>query len=308
MKLERLLAITMLLINRKRITAAELADYFEVSVRTIHRDIDAINRAGIPIVAYQGVNGGFGIMDNYKIDRQVLTADDINSMIIALKGAATSLDDQKFASTIAKLKILAPEPEVKTLKPDQLILDFSPWGGNRIQQAKVDLIKKAISEEMLINFKYTNYQGEVNNRQVEPMALVLKGFTWYFYGYCRTKEDYRLFRLSRIRDVRTLAEKFERREKNLEDLSWEQQWQPKHSVKLRLRFAPRLRAVIEDYFDAENVREGVDGFLVVETELPDDEWSYHYILNYGEGVEVLEPQYIREIIREKARRIWELYR
>jgi predicted DNA-binding transcriptional regulator YafY len=308
MKLERLLAITMLLINRKRITAAELADYFEVSVRTIHRDIDAINQAGIPIISFQGVNGGFGIMENYKIDRQVLTADDINAMIIALKGAATSFDDQKFASTIAKLKILAPEPEVKTLKPDQLILDFSPWGVNRIQQAKVDLLKKAISEELLIEFKYTNYQGEVNNRQVEPMVLVLKGFTWYFYGYCRSKEDYRLFRLSRIRDVRILTEKFKRREKNLEKITWEQQWQPKHFVKLTLRFAPQLRAVTQDYFDAENVREEADGYLVVETELPDEEWSYQYILNYGDGVEVLEPQYIREIIREKARRIAELYR
>ncbi len=307
MKLDRLLAITMLLINRKRITAAELADYFEVSVRTIYRDLEAINQAGIPVIAYQGTKGGYGIMEEYKLDRQMFTAEDLNSIIIALKGVSTTFGDQKFNEAIAKLKILTPESEVKTLKPDQLILDFSPWGGCNKQQAKVDVLKEAIINCRLIAFQYTNYQGETNTRRVEPMVLILKGFTWYLYGYCCAKKDFRVFRLSRIRNLSIIDESFQCREKTFDKLSLDQEWPHEKMVKLKLRFAPHLRAVIEDYYDAENVRPEADGFLIVETELPDEEWSYNYIMNYGEGIEVLEPEHIREIIRKKAQRIAALY-
>jgi predicted DNA-binding transcriptional regulator YafY len=307
MKLDRLLAITMLLLNRKRITAAELAEYFEVSMRTIYRDIEAINQAGIPIVAYQGAGGGLGIMENYKIDRRIFSAEDINSIIIALKGASTTLDDQTFANAMAKLKILVPEVEEKSLQPDQLILDFSPWGGNKSQQAKIDLIKKAINESLLVVFNYTNFQGETVVRLVEPMVLILKSFTWYCYGYCRIRDDYRNFRLSRMKELKATEEHFQRREKCLDNLRLEHEWRPMRMIELILRFTPRLRALVEDHFDAEKVTIEPDGYLRVKTEFPDDEWSSRFILSYGDEVEVLEPEDFRELIREKARRVAEMY-
>lgn len=306
MKLERLFAITTLLMNRKRITALELAEYFEVSARTIYRDIEAIGQAGIPIVTYQGAGGGYEIMDNYKIDRQMFTADDFNSIMIALKGVATTYDDQKFASAISKLKLLTPETVNNSLTPDQLILDFSPWGGKTYQD-KLELLKKAISECWVVEFKYTNYLGEISNRTVEPLTLILKGLTWYFHGFCRTRNDYRNFRLSRIRDLKIGGVKFQPRERTAEHYKIEDEWKPEHTVKLVLRFAPRLRSVIEDYYDADNVRTDAEGFLIVEAFFPDDEWSYNQILHFGEGVEVLEPESFRAVIREKARRILEKY-
>jgi len=306
MKLDRLLAITMLLINRKRITAMELANYFEVSIRTIYRDIEAINQAGIPIVTYQGTNGGFEVTDNYKLERQLLTAGEIQSIMIALKGVKTALDDHTFTGAISKLQALVPKNA--TSQPEHLILDFRPWGGNKNQLLKINLVKSAIAESRQIAFNYTSYHGETNLRLVEPMTLILKGFAWYFYGYCRVKEDYRFFRLSRMKDLTLSDENFIRREQEPDRSFWEQKEHEASLVKLTLRFASRLQAIVEDCFDVENVTTTASGYLIVNAEFPDDEWSYHHILSYGDGVEVLEPREFRAKIAEKARLIQKLYK
>lgn len=305
MKLDRLLAITMLLVNRKRITATELSEYFEVSIRTIYRDIEAINQAGIPIVAYQGIGGGFEVVDNYKLERQLLNSEDLRSIMVALKAVNTTLDDHTVTNAISKIKVLAPEtgPE----QTEQMILDFSPWGGNKNQPIKINLIKKAIAERRLIAFHYTNYQGETISRLVEPMTLILKGFTWYFYGYCRAREDFRFFRLSRIKDLTLSSETFIRRENEPDNSLWEKEWNSEPLVKLTLKFAPRLRAMVEDFFDAENIMVTADGDIMVIAEFPDNEWTYHHILSYGDGVEVLKPEIFRETISQKARSIQKIY-
>jgi predicted DNA-binding transcriptional regulator YafY len=305
MKLDRLLAITMLLLNRKRITATELADYFEVSIRTIYRDIEAINQAGIPVVAYQGTGGGFEVVDNYKLERQWLNSEDIQSIMVALKAVNTTLADHTVTSAITKLKALAPETRPE--QTEQLILDFSPWGGNKNQPIKINLIKKAITESRLIVFSYTNYQGAVISRLVEPMTLILKGFTWYFYGYCRTREDYRFFRLSRVKNLAISSETFIRRENEPNLSLWEKEWNSGPWIRLVLKFAPRLRAVVEDFLDEEKITVAADGQIIVATEFPDIEWTYHHILSYGDGVEVLEPQSFREAIAQKVRSIQKIY-
>lgn len=305
MKLDRLLAITMLLINRKRITATELSEYFEVSIRTIYRDIEAINQAGIPIVAYQGTGGGFEVVNNYKLERQLLNNEDIQSIMVALKAVKTTLDDDTVTNAIAKLKVLASES--RTDQPEQMILDFSPWGGNKSQPIKINLIKKAITERRLIAFHYTNYQGETIPRLVEPMTLILKGFTWYCYGYCRTRDDFRFFRLSRVKNITISSDTFVRRDCEPDNSLWEKEWNSGPMVKLTLKFAPRLRAQVEDFFDEEKISFTPDGDIIVNTEFPDMEWTYHHILSYGDGVEVLEPEYIREIILEKTRSIGKIY-
>jgi predicted DNA-binding transcriptional regulator YafY len=305
MKLDRLLAITMLLVNRKRITATELSEYFEVSIRTIYRDIEAINQAGIPVVAYQGTGGGFEVVNNYKLERQLLNNEDIQSIMVALKAVNTTLDDHSVTNAISKLKVLAPENQ--NGQAEQMILDFSPWGGNKNQPIKINLIKKAITERRLIAFHYTNYQGETVSRLVEPMTLILKGFTWYFYGYCRVKEDFRFFRFSRIKNLTLSNDTFIRREMEPDSSLWEKEWNSGPRMKLTLKFAPRLRAQVEDFFDEEQITVTASGDILVDAEFPDIEWTYHHILGYGDGVEVLEPESVRAVIAQKAREIQKIY-
>ncbi len=199
MKLYRLLSIVILLLNRERVSAAEFAEYFEVSQRTIYRDIETICQAGIPIIAYQGVNGGFGIMDNYVLDKYLLTPGEISSIVTALKGVTATLEDQHLMDVIEKILALIPDKDKEKLQnQEHIILDFHPWGTSKAERNKVNQLKRAIESIQIASFSYTNAQGINLNRQVEPMVLVLRGYSWYLFGYCLLKNDYRLFKLARM--------------------------------------------------------------------------------------------------------------
>jgi predicted DNA-binding transcriptional regulator YafY len=310
MKLDRLLAIVMLLLNRGRISAKELADQFEVSVRTIYRDIDAINQAGIPIATYQGVNGGIGILENYKIDRNVLTSDEISSIITALKGASTTMDDRKLSDALEKMKGLSGRgrQEDQQESGDKVIINFNPWGSSRKEKEKFNIIRSAAEEGYLISFQYINNRGECIDRIVEPMSLYFKGTYWYLYGYCRIRGDYRIFRLSRMRNLTVEKEKFIRRDKNITDLDLESEWGDRRAVELVLKFAASARVRVQDSYDEAMVDQLEDGSMLVRVTYPEDEWVYGTVLSYGPDVEVLEPVYFREIIRDRAYKVWEKYK
>lgn len=310
MRLDRLLAIVMLLVNRKRIQAKELAEIFEVSIRTVYRDIDAINQAGIPVVTYQGVNGGLGIADNYKIDRNVLCQDDIVSILSALHGLKTTLDDQKLSYTIEKIKGLIPDFKADEYreKSSQLVIDLTPWGDNDIQRDKINLLKQAIEGCRLVSFSYTNAKGENAKRNVESMCLVLKMQTWYLYGFCRNKEDFRLFRLSRIKDLALLTIEFNKKEKSLDGIPWENEWSQREKlIEVTLRFMPDLKALVEEKFETEKIYVDDNGRVMVRFQCPETDWLYGIILSYGAGVEVLEPEHLRRILREKLALMQKIY-
>jgi predicted DNA-binding transcriptional regulator YafY len=308
-KLDRLLAIVMLIINRKRVSAEELARYFEVSVRTIYRDIDAINLASIPIVAFPGKNRGFGIMESYKVDRHVLTPDDIFSIVTALRGVGASVAGRRARDTAEKLVTLLPEEERSRLKKreETIIIDSSPWMYPGHLKKRADEILRAIEECRLVAMTYMDGNGTALKRTVEPMTLVLKGTVWYFFGYCRLRRNFRVFRVSRIKTMRVTDERFIRRPSEYHPEHWSDGWSTKPGVELELRFAPRARVRVEDYFLPAQIRRGKDGGTLVRVSYPEDEWVYGFILSFGDDVEVLAPRRIRELIREKAARICSLH-
>lgn len=310
MKIDRLLAITMLLVNRNRVSAAELADHFEVNIRTIYRDIDSLNRAGIPVISYQGANGGYGIIENYKVDKNVLTADEISSIITALKSISTTIDDRKIVDTLEKIKGLIPGSELEKLKQksEQVIIDFDPWGVNKRDKEKFSIIKVAINGSNLIEFFYTNAKGESENRLVEPSALIFMMNAWYLRGFCRIRNDFRVFKLSRIKNLDISAHTFSPRQEIPDSLPWRPESQHNRNfIELVLKFSPAARARVEDFFDTEQIEYLSDGNIVVNVIYPEDEWVYGTILSYGENVEVLAPDHLRSIIKEKARAIYEKY-
>lgn len=310
MRLDRLLSIVMLLVNRKRIQARELARTFDVSVRTIYRDIEAINLAGIPVITYQGANGGLGIAENYKVDRNVLTQDDIVSMLTALNGLKTTLDDHRLSSAIEKVKGLIPDYKSSEYseKSSQIIIDMTPWGGNEAQKQKINVLKKAIEKCSLVFFEYTCSEGKYTKREVEPMCLVLKMQTWYLYGFCRERGDYRLFRLSRIKGLELLNVTFVKRNKDLKELPWESDWFSNSQViEAVLRFDGRIKALVEERFEPESIACGNDGAVLVKMHCSEDDWLYGMILSYADAVEVLEPEHLREAIKEKLRLTQKIY-
>ncbi|MCX7749481.1 MAG: YafY family transcriptional regulator [Clostridia bacterium] len=311
MKLERLMAMIMILINRRRVSAKALAEYFEVSERTIYRDIETIDRAGIPIVSYQGMNGGFEIMENYKIDKNVLTPEDIKSIIVALKGVNSLLKDKKVSNILEKMKNLESwrnNPNDGIID-ETVIIDYTYWGGeNSSQKRKLQLLTKGIEEKNLLSFTYCNADGLRTKRVVEPMTIILKGYTWYLYGYCRIREDFRTFRLSRIKELTLLDEGFEKRKMAAVERSQEcLAQQDKTLIEIVLKFRSKGYVMVQDFFDEEQIEQLEDGSLVVRVIYPEDDWVYSMILRFGEYVEVIEPPHLRTIIKEKARKLLAVY-
>lgn len=127
MKIDRLLSIVILLLNRPLIQAKELADMFEVSVRTIYRDIDSINSAGIPVVTYQGAGGGIGLMQGYRLDRNVLSQRELADIFSALQ-SASSIGGEGHHLLMEKISSVVPPSQISAFrsKTTQMIVDFSP--------------------------------------------------------------------------------------------------------------------------------------------------------------------------------------
>ncbi|MGI5860201.1 MAG: helix-turn-helix transcriptional regulator, partial [Tepidanaerobacteraceae bacterium] len=227
MKLDRLLSILMLLLRKDRVKAKELAEKFEVSTRTILRDIDAINLAGIPVVTYQGVNGGIGIAEGYRLDRGILTSDEMISIIISLKGMARLIPESQHDVLLEKLKNVLNSSQLESIesKTKQLIIDPSPWFNVDKINEMLTVFKKAIEEKKEVRFRYIDSNCNETDRQVEPYFLILKGQNWYLYAFCLLRRDFRLFKFSRIKDFQVTEHLFEPRTISEEQTFLQQGWQ-----------------------------------------------------------------------------------
>lgn len=304
MKVERLLGITMILLSRRRVNAQTLADKYEVSLRTIYRDLETINAAGIPIVSYAGTDGGYEIMEKYRIERQIVTLEDLKSILVALKGVQASLDDREMDDLLTKIKALVAKSEQDQMEDEgeTLVFDTNLWHGGGIKDKSVlVLLRQASKHRSVVSFLYTNTEGTAEQREVEPIGLAWKGYAWYLYAYCRTRQDYRTFRVSRLSGLKVHLEQFPPRGVRMEELDarWGNQ-ETGPAVSLMLRFKPRLRVRVEEAFGVENVETEADGSLLVRTSYPDNHWMYGMLLSYGPDLWVLEPAYVAEKIRHMA--------
>jgi predicted DNA-binding transcriptional regulator YafY len=307
LKIERLLAITVMLLNRRRITARELAERFEVSVRTIYRDVETLNGAGIPVVSSQGHEGGLTMPDNYKLSRQLLTFADMLSLLTALKGVNKTLQDGDIERLIDKVTALIPEEKEPLYRShaDSFVIDISPWGPAGNHRQTVQTVHEAVNSSLLLDFAYTGTDGRPSQRRVEPHTLVYKSFTWYLLAYCRTRLDFRIFRLSRMRSLQKAEEHFVRRPVAPLDRFFEGDSRP--PVELTLKFAPSVRIKVEEHFAPPRLRYEADGSLIANLTMPEDDWIMSFLLGFGSDVEVLAPPRWREAIEKKCTAMRNIY-
>ncbi len=297
MKLDRLLSIVILLLGRESVTAAELSRRFELSVRTIYRDLDAINEAGIPVVASPGPGGGFGIDPAYTIDRRLLGFEDLRAIISALKGLNMALEDGAIGSALEKITSLAPRGRASEFLEDRVVIDLFPWGARKEERELVKRLEPAIAERRVVSFTYSSYGKAKEKRVVEPMTLVFKAYAWYLWAWCRLRGDYRLFRLSRMRSLELSLERFKRRSaaypRALEAPSGGLR-------KVVLRFDAPSSARAEEWFGSEGSQAREGGDLGVVLQVPEGNWIVQTLLGFGPGVEVLEPPELRAELAKAA--------
>jgi predicted DNA-binding transcriptional regulator YafY len=301
MKINRLLEITLILLNKGTVTARELADRFDVSTRTIFRDIDVLSTAGVPVYTNKGRGGGVSLLEEFAISKVMLTPHEKDSLLLALKTlqAARYPEIDSFLDKIGAVF-------KNTGSTDWISIEFSSWGADPDEEYKLRDIKQAVLESRLVAFDYINAQGIKSRRSLEPMYLLFRDRYWYIWGYCLAREDFRMFRISRIRNMELTNSRFVRRP--LPEIRKDQSsdYQIK-LVTLDLRFQPEALHRLYDEFADDQIVRNADGTFSVTVTYPEDEWVYGRILSFGPYVEVLGPEHIRTIVREKMQKALRYY-
>jgi predicted DNA-binding transcriptional regulator YafY len=301
MKINRLFEITTILLNKGTITAKELAARFGVSTRTIYRDIDVLSSAGVPVYMNKGNGGGIALLENYAINRAIISDQESESLLLAVK----TLQVTKYPAVDMILEKIGAIFK-NTHQNDWVEVDFSHWSSIPNEKNKFNDIKKALLQREVINFEYVNGDGKRSRRSAEPEKLLFKGNSWYLIAFCRKRQEHRIFRISRIKNVEVTTEKFI--QKVLSELEKEEmKGFSKPLVQIKLRFQAKVLNRLYDEFDDSFISKGDDGKFYVEVTLPEDEWIYSYIMSFGSGVEVLEPEHVRKNIAKRMRQALIIY-
>ena len=308
MKTERLVSIIMMLLDKERIGAQELADRFEVSPRTIYRDIETINMAGIPVRSTPGVGGGFEIMQEYKVDKNVFSAADLSAILMGLSSLSGMVRGNELVNALAKVKRFIPADRAKEieLKANQIYIDLSPWMGNRNIQPYLERVKTALQESRLLSFEYADRFGNKTVRTVEPYQIVLKGSHWYFQGYCRKREDFRLFRLSRISNLQMTRETFSPRDYQKPVLDFGDILKTMQTtIKLRVQKSAMDRLL--DYCTCEQAVPDGEEHYIVNFPFIENEYYYDILISFGDQCECLEPQHVCAEMKRRIQNMAALY-
>lgn len=276
------------LLEKGKTTAKTLADEFEVSIRTIYRDVDVISSAGIPIYVTTGRNGGIQIADHYKLKNSYFSDEEKKELLAILQSFAL-VDHTYETALLTKLSAF-----FKTTATDWVEVDFSRWGGRKQDIFHFEQLKKAVLHHIVIEIIYINTNNEQTQRKIYPLKLLYKSKEWYLKAYCTQKQSFRTFKFNRILKLTLLDEKFQPMTYPNEDLS------PPSTQEIHLLFSKNVAYRVIDEFDFENIKRLKDGSFSVCCELPADDWLVGYLLSFGESVKVIQPSWLIEEIKRKA--------
>jgi len=298
MKIDRLIGILSVLLQQEKVTAPQLAEKFEVSRRTINRDIEDLCKAGIPIATAQGLNGGISIMEGYKIDRTLLTNSDLQAILAGLHSLDSISGTNRYGQLMEKLSAGSQ------VQHQSILIDLASWYKGSLS-SKIELLLTAIERCEAVRFLYYSPGGE-SVRCVEPYHILFQWSSWYLWGWCREREDFRLFKLNRMDGLACTGEGFVKRQDAQPDLSNERVFPKNYRVKAR--FAPECKwRLVEEYGSGcYEVEEG--GTLLFSVGYTNKENLLGWILAFGEKAELLEPAELREELAQTGKAIWEKYR
>lgn len=296
MKLDRLMGILTVLLQQDQVSAPWLAEKFEVTRRTIGRDIDALCQAGIPIITRQGKGGGISIAEGFKLDKSVLTADELSGMIAALKGIGSVSDESRMKQTLDKLG--ARQGAVVSLR-EPIIIDLASHHKTSLTE-KIGLIKRAVQEQRLIEFDYY-YEKGMTHRRLQPYFVIFQWMAWYVFGYCADREDWRLFKLARLWEVRLCAEVYELRDipPGKRDFG---AYLP-DDKKLVALFDPSVKYQLIEAYGLHCFTENEDGKLRLEIGYTHRDSTITWLLGFGDKARVEEPADMAETIRNIAEKM-----
>jgi len=301
LKINRLLQITIILLNRKTVTARELAERFSVSTRTIYRDVESLSSAGVPVYMNKGNGGGISLLEDYTLNRTFLSENESEGLLLALKTMSVTRYPE-IDAMLDKIGSLFKNSR----SDDWITIDFAGWSCHPNEGNKFSDIRDAIISKTVIGFDYINADGVKSSRFAQPEKLIFNTNTWYLTAYCLKRNASRIFRLSRIKNIYLTDKHFTKRVTAPEE-DVETQGYSVPFTELKLRFSDKVLNRLYDDFDERFIKKDAGGGLDVTVSMPEGEWLYGYILSFGHHVEVLGPEHIREIIMGRIKASLTIY-
>lgn len=307
MKIERLLGIVVYLLNRDFVSANTLAEKFEVSTKTIQRDIETLNLAGIPIISMKGTNGGYGILNSFKMDKHMASIEDYQFIISALRGMSSAYNNKKIETTLEKILNVSKQEKCNNTK---VKIDFSASREWKNIDEYITIIENAIDEERVIEFEYTNSYGDKTVREVEPIGVIYKWHAWYMLGYCCDKKDYRQFKVVRMRELKKIDKSFSIKHENIDNIISQNEKEDKQKyVDVRILCKKEVRISIEEYFPNAKITESEDGnFLLQFHGLMNETFWKGLLFTYGSKIRIIEPEELKLEFMSKAKEIIDMYK
>lgn len=299
MKIDRLIGIITILLQNDKTTAPELAERFEVSRRTINRDIEDICKAGIPVVTTQGYGGGLSIAEGYKFDKTLFTKDELQAIFAGLRG----MDSVSKVSALANLLDKLSDKDQHMTVEDNIIIDLASHYQTSLTQ-KIETIKNAISTKHILSFQYYYEKGEMK-RRIEPYRLIFKWSSWYVFGFCLDRQAYRLFKLNRLWDLQT-ADPFSERTIPEEELSFGD-YLTEATFHLKAVFAESEKHRLIEEYGIESYAVCQDGSLLFECDFASYENMREWIFSFGDKVFVSEPKELQDDRKKQAENIMKMY-
>lgn len=300
MKIDRLIGILSILLQKSCVTAPELAERFEVSRKTISRDIDALCRAGIPIVTRQGVNGGISIMENFKLDKTLLTRSEMQDILAGLRGLDSINGTNRYGKLMEKLSAGSSDFIIGN---QSVLIDLSSWYKETLSP-KIELIRSAIDASREISFRYYSPNGQ-SDRQIEPYYVIFRWSSWYVWGWCRLRQNFRLFKLNRLDDLKLTERQFQKHAVPLPDLSNERVFPG--GIRVKVLFDTDCKWRLVEEFGSSCFVEQPDGRLLFQGDYTSKEDLTVWILTFGDKAELLEPKEFRAELIEKIEKMQKTY-
>ncbi len=296
MQINRLFETVHMLLNKKSLTARELAEHFEVSIRTVYRDIETLTFAGIPVYSTRGKNGGIKLLDEYVLDKSIISKDEQNDILYALQSLKAA-NYPEVEETLEKMSVIFNKTSGNWIE-----VDFSEYGNE--QKELFENIKNAIINKKVIRFEYYNSQGIKSERSAEPLKLKFKARAWYLSAFCRKSNEMRLFKIRRIKKLSVTEEVFERTSENFE-IPENETKAPKVKITMIIDKSQAYR--VYDEFSEKDVKVSKNGDFEITSELIENEYLYGYLLSFGEYMKITEPTRLKKILEEKVEKMRKNY-
>lgn len=309
MKIDRLIAIIMILLERDKVNAEELANMFEVSTRTIYRDLDSINQAGIPVVAVSGPGNGISILKSYKVEKHLFSTNEITALLMALGSIQSNLPSQDITTALAKVKGMIPPEKQEELnfRTNQIRLDFSPWLYSDSVLKRIKFVQRAIEQKFLLEFEYKDNKSRDSVRKIEPYCLLLREEDWYIQGFCLMRQDFRTFKILRMKNLRVDEQVFEPRPFPAE-YSKPTKFNDETLTKVKLRVHENVVDKIISRFGEECLSQENTDYYIAQVYMPVNNLSINYLLSYGDKVECVEPLSMRAKMLEITGKLYKMYK